>query len=101
MYLSINSKTVISGIILAAVAVIMSIVIRVSFYGGYSTGGTSNLIAAMVAAGIPFWPAQFMGQMVSEIPDKIISVIFAYMIIQNMSARYKIKFPMGRLYVEG
>ena len=92
-------KVVVSGLIISAIAVTVSILISVAVFGGFSGSGSSNLIAGMIAAGMPFWPAQFIGSFISEIPDKIISVIFAYVVIKNMSNRYKNKFPLGSLYM--
>lgn len=88
-------KTLISALLVAVVSVLMTVVIRVTFFGGFSTGGTTILISTMIAAGVPFWPAQFIGQVISELPDKIISVFIPYWIIQNMSLRYVVKFPNG------
>lgn len=93
-------RTAFSAILVSVVAVFMSIVIRIIFFGGFDTSGTSIVISAMVAFGVPFWPAQFIGSILAELPDKFISVFFPYWIIQNMSARYLIKFPNGRIFVE-
>ncbi len=94
-------RAALSSLIVAMVAVIMSVLIRVIFFGGFATSGTSVLIAAMMGLGIPFWPAQFIGQVVSELPDKMVSVFIPFWILHNMSLRYVIKFPNGRELVEG
>lgn len=94
------AKTIVSALLIAVVAVIASVLIRVIFFGGFATSGTTVLIASLMAAGIDFWPAQFIGQVVSELPDKGISAFIPYWIIQNMSLRYIVKFPNGRILVE-
>lgn len=94
------TKTIISGLIAALISVVVVIVIRVSFFGGFSTAGASNMVAGLMALGLPFWPAQFIGQMISEIPDKLISVIIPLTVIKSMSNRYLIKFPNGRMFMK-
>ena len=94
------AKTIVSALLIAVVAVIASVLIRVIFFGGFATSGTTVLIASLMAAGIDFWPAQFIGQVVSELPDKGISAFIPYWLIRNMSLRYIVKFPNGRLLVE-
>lgn len=47
-------KTLISALLVAVVAVLMTVFICVAFFGSFSTGGTTILISMMIAAGVPF-----------------------------------------------
>ena len=51
-------KFVVSAILVAVLAVIMSVIISYAFIGGFDSSGNSIMIGAMMSAGIPFWPAQ-------------------------------------------
>lgn len=92
-------RMIFSGVIVAAMSVIGSVFIRVAFFGGFGTTGTSALVAGMIAAGVPFWPAQFIGQLIAELPDKLISVIIPFLVVKGMSERILYKFPNGDIFI--
>ena len=94
-------KTFFSGLIAAVIAVVFVVFIRVTFFGGFSTGGTSLYLGGLMSLGVPFWPAQFIVQFIAEVPDKVISVFIPLLIIKSMSDRHLIKFPNGRMFMDG
>lgn len=57
------------------------------------------MIGAMMSAGIPFWPAQVIGNFISEVPDKFISLLVPYLVIRGMSDRYLYKFSNGSVFI--
>lgn len=92
-------KFVISAILVAVLAVIMSVIISYAFFGGFDSSGNSIMIGAMMSAGIPFWPAQVIGNFISEVPDKFISLLVPYLVIRGMSDRYLYKFSNGSVFI--
>lgn len=98
-----NKKgTLIVSILLVSLAsMIMSVLIAYVVYGGFDTSGNSIMTAAMISAGIPFWPAQFLANLISEVPDKFLSILIPYLVVRNMSDRYLYKFSNGPIFIEG
>lgn len=93
-------KFIVSGIVVSIVAVALSVVVAYMFFGGFDTSGNSIMIAGMISAGIPFWPAQIIGNFISEVPDKFISLLVPYLVIRGMSDRYLYKFSNGPIFIE-
>ncbi len=94
-------KFLLSVLFVAIVSMFMSVMIAFFVYGGFDTSGNSIMTAAMISAGIPFWPAQFIGGMISEVPDKFLSILIPYLVVRNMSDRYLYKFSNGSVFIEG
>ncbi|ALS79581.1 histidine kinase [Planococcus kocurii] len=93
-------KAIISGLIITAIAVIASAPITVLFFGG-ATGNTSSAITAtFLAMGQNIWSAVFTSTIITEIADKVISVLFVYFIVKSMSDRYLSKMKYGHLYMK-
>lgn len=93
-------RFIVAGIITSVVAVILSVVVTIVFFGGFDTSGNSIMIAGMISAGIPFWLAQFLGNFISEVPDKFISLLVPYLVIRGMSDRYLYKFSNGQVFID-
>lgn len=98
-WLSSLARLVVIGLVVAAIASTMSVAVTVAFFGGFGTDGTDGLKATLIAMGLPFWPAQFIGSTLAEVPDKLVSLWLAHSIVRHMSERYLVKFPNGRLFV--
>ncbi|GGA38642.1 MULTISPECIES: ECF transporter S component [Psychrobacillus] len=93
-------KTIISGIIITFIAVIVSAPITVFVFGGV-TGNTSSLItAAFLASGQELWSAVFSSSFITEVADKVVSVLIVYFIVKAMSDRYLSKMNYGDLYMK-
>ncbi|RLK63071.1 ECF transporter S component [Atopobacter sp. AH10] len=88
------------GLIVAIIASVMSVAVTVAFFGGFGSDGTDGLKATLMAMGLPFWPAQFIGSTLAELPDKLASLWLAHSIVKLMSNRYLIKFPNGRIFID-
>lgn len=93
-------RFIIAGTVTAVMAVILSVLVTIVFFGGFDTSGNSIMIAGMISAGIPFWPAQFIGNFISEVPDKFISLLVPYLVVRGMSDRYLYKFSNGYVFIE-
>lgn len=93
-------KIIISIIAIVALCICVGLCITYFLFGGFNTSGSSVLTAALISGGIPFWPAQLISQFVTEIPDKALSVVIAYLVVRGMSARYLDKFPNGHIFIK-
>lgn len=93
-------KFIISAALVSIAAVIISLIVSIIFFGGFDTSGNSIMIAGMISAGIPFWPAQLIGNFISEVPDKFISLLVPYLVIRGMSERYLYKFSNGQIFID-
>ncbi|WPK12377.1 ECF transporter S component [Lysinibacillus louembei] len=93
-------KAIISGIIITFIAVIVSAPITVLVFGG-ATGNTSSLITAtFLASGQQLWTAVFSSTFITEIADKVVSVLIVYFVVRKMSDRYLSKMNYGHLYMK-
>ncbi|QDP41378.1 ECF transporter S component [Radiobacillus deserti] len=93
-------KALISAVIITFITIITSAPITVLVYGG-ATGNTSALITAtFLAAGQQIWSAVFSSTIITEVGDKIISVMIVYFIVRLMSDRYLSKLNYGHLYMK-
>ncbi|MGE7838280.1 ECF transporter S component [Viridibacillus arvi] len=93
-------KVIISGIIITFIAVIISAPITVLVFGG-ATGNTSAIITAtFLAAGQELWTAVFSSSFITEVADKVVSVLIVYFIVKSMSDRYLSKMNYGELYMK-
>ena len=93
-------KFIIAAIITTLAAVVLSVIVTYVFFGGFDTSGNSIMIASMMSAGMPFWPAQIIGNFISEVPDKFLSLLVPFLVIRGMSDRYLYKFSNGSVYIE-
>lgn len=93
-------KIIISIVVIVALCIGVGLCITYFLFGGFNTSGSSVLTATLISGGIPFWPAQLISQFVTEIPDKALSVVVAYLVVRGMSARYLDKFPNGHIFID-
>lgn len=96
-----NATLLLSILIVAVISMIISVILAYVIYGGFDTSGNSIMTAAMISAGVPFWPAQFIAGLISEVPDKFLSILIPYLVVRNMSDRYLYKFSNGPVFIEG
>ncbi|MHA6260804.1 ECF transporter S component [Sporosarcina sp. CAU 1771] len=93
-------KTVLAGFFVTLIAVAVSAPITVLVFGG-ATGNTSSLITAtFLAAGQELWTAVFSSSFITEVADKVVSVLIVYGIVKKMSDRYLSKMNYGELYMK-
>ncbi|SDL20794.1 hypothetical protein [Tessaracoccus oleiagri] len=92
--IAIATLLVIIGSVLAVVA------IRYIVFGGFSSHVSSAIAAGLIAAGFPFWFAQMSSSFVLELPDKVLTVLIAVLVIRAISDRYLLKFSNGRIFVD-
>jgi len=86
-------KAVIVGLVAACVAAVISTPINIHFWGG-TTGNIwgDGLYTYLVANHFPMWIASFIDEIIVDIPDKIATVVIAYLIVKGLPKKLIIQF---------
>lgn len=92
-------KVMITGFIVAIVAILIATPTTVIVFGGASGTGSDALTAIVLASGKEIWTAVFTQKIFVESIDKILSILVAYMIVRKMSDQYLSKQNYGHLYI--
>jgi energy-coupling factor transport system substrate-specific component len=92
-------KWLVSMVLMALASLITAAPIVVLMFGGITSSGTSFITAALMATGANIWSADISTELVFTVLDRIISFAITFMIIQVMTVRTLIKFPVGENYV--
>jgi len=76
---------ILSGIIVALVAAIVSTPINIAFWGG-QTGNIwgDALFASLMAKKFPMWLASFLDEFVVDLPDKVASLVISFLIYKGL-----------------
>lgn len=93
-------KVVVSVLVVTIVSIIIGTPIVTYVYGGITGTGSTYLTAFMLATGQSMFKSVFTSQVVSEISDKGLSIIIAYLIIKAMSDRMLVNFPCGAQFTK-
>ncbi|MFC4354236.1 ECF transporter S component [Chryseomicrobium palamuruense] len=93
-------KVMVSGLIITLIGVVVSAPITVFVFGGASGSSSSIITAAFLASGQEIWTAVFSSSFISEIIDKLVSVLIVFFIVKKMSDRYLSKMNYGHLYMK-
>ncbi len=88
-------KVIVSIVIVTLVSIIIGTPIVMYVYGGITGTGSTYLTAFMLAAGQSMIKSVFTAQVFSEVADKALSIVVAYVIIIAMSPRILVKYPCG------
>lgn len=82
-------KALITGLILSVVAPLIGTPIRLYLFGGFTGSGADILISSLRAAGQEIFASTFIGVVVSNFVDKIISSLIVYFILVRLPIKYK------------
>lgn len=84
------------GLLVAIAATVVSTPLNVIFWGG-QTGNVwgDTLFAALRKSGTPLWVASFLDEFVVDIPDKVATVIVAWLIFKGLPKRLTRLFRSG------
>lgn len=93
-------KLVVSILIVTLVSIIIGTPIVIYVYGGITGSGSTYMTAFLLATGQSMLNSVFTAQLFSEITDKGLSIIVAYIIILAMTPRILIKYPCGGQFAE-
>ncbi|WRS28853.1 ECF transporter S component [Oscillospiraceae bacterium MB08-C2-2] len=93
-------KIVVSILCVTLVGVIVGSPIVMYVYGGITGTGSTYITALMMAAGQNMLTSVFTSQVFTEIADKGLSIVLAYIIIRAMSDRILVKYPCGAQFMK-
>lgn len=77
-------KAILTGLVLAAVSPLIGTPIRMVLFGGFTGSGADIMIAAMRAAGAEIFTSTFIGVVVSNFVDKIISCVLVSLVLSKI-----------------
>jgi energy-coupling factor transport system substrate-specific component len=86
-------KVIITGLLVALTAVIVSTPIAVYLYGGITGTGSSFITAFLLQTGRELIPAVLSTLFIVEPVDKIATALLTFAIIGGLSQRYLARFP--------
>jgi|SRR5690625_13101 len=92
-------KLLISGFLIALTSTIVAAPIVAFLFGGVTGSGNTLITGALMATGQNLIQSVFASQFISDIADKIISILISFTIIKSMSDKYLIKFPLGDRFI--
>lgn len=86
-------KAIVVGFVVAVIAAVVSTPINIIFWGG-QTGNVwgDALYTSLIANHAPVWLASFMDGVVVAIPDKIATVIVAYLVFKALPKKLTILY---------
>lgn len=77
-------RAIVTGLLLALVSPLIGTPIRMILFGGFTGSGADVLIAAMRAAGAKIFASTFVGVVVSNFVDKILSCLLVSVLISAL-----------------
>lgn len=86
-------KVIITGILVAFTAAIVSAPINIGLYGGITASGSSFITAFLLQTGKSLLTSVLSTNFIVEPIDKIATALLAYAIIKGLSVRYISRFP--------
>ena len=93
-------KTIISGFIIAIIAGLTTTPIKAFVFGGASTGGSAIVTGAFLSSGLSVFKSVFLSSILTDLADKIASVLLVYILIKSMPSRYLVKFSYGEQFIK-
>lgn len=86
-------KVVLAGLLIALAAAVVATPIRVLLFGGITASGSSFFIAYLLATGSQMVQSVFAVTFLTNVLDKVITVLIAWIIVLRLSRRYISRFP--------
>ncbi|WP_027626023.1 membrane protein [Clostridium lundense] len=92
-FISNIGKAIITGLIVACIAAVVSTPINIAFWGG-QTGNVwgDALYAVLIAKGSPVWIASFLDELVVDLPDKVATLVISYGIFKGLPSKLTILY---------
>lgn len=86
-------KAIITGLIAALVAAVVSTPINIGFWGG-QTGNVwgDALFATLSAKGAPLFIASFLDELIVDLPDKVATVIISFLIFKGLPKKLTVLY---------
>lgn len=87
-------KVIWAGLVIIAIAVLLSAPIQVFFFGGVPEhAGAALLWGYLRAIGRGVWEAVFAVSILRELGDKLLTVFLAFFIYKSLPVRFLVRFP--------
>ena len=86
-------KTVVSGIVIGIISTIVAVPIIVYMFGGVTGAGTDFATAYMVAVGTELINSVAIANLATNLVDKILTCVIAWIIVSRMPGRFTASFP--------
>lgn len=86
-------KAIITGLVVALVAAVVSTPINIGFWGG-QTGNVwgDALFAGLTANGFPTFIASFLDELVVDLPDKVATVLISFLIFKGLPKKLTVLY---------
>lgn len=86
-------KAIVTGLVVALVAAIVSTPINIGFWGG-QTGNIwgDALFATLTGKGFPTFIASFLDELVVDLPDKVATVVISFLIFKGLPKKLTILY---------
>lgn len=87
------ARTILAGLVLALVADLVSTPINVLLWEGQSGVPLGDAVyAALLRNGVPLYVSSFLGELLIDVPDKIVAALLAYGIVIALPDRLRRRF---------
>lgn len=92
---------IVAGIVIVvAASVLVSVLMSIYLYGGFTTSGISIFTGILHDnMGLPLGLSVTISHVLGETVDKVISILVPVFVIRALSKRTLLKFPFGEIYV--
>lgn len=92
---------IVAGIVIVvAASVLVSVLMSIYLYGGFTTSGISIFTGILHDnMGLPLGLSVTISHVLGETVDKVISILVPVFVIRALSKRTLLKFPLGEIYV--
>jgi energy-coupling factor transport system substrate-specific component len=95
------SGTVLGIVLVVAASVLVSVLMSLWLYGGFTTSGISVFTGILHDnAGLPLPLSVTISHVLGETVDKTISILVPVLVIRALSRRTLVKFPLGDVWVD-
>lgn len=94
-YFSSIPKIIVSTIVISLSASIVAAPITAFMFGGVTGSGSTLITGVLLASGKDLLQSVFTTQIITDIADKLISILISYFIIRSIPERYLTNFSLG------
>jgi energy-coupling factor transport system substrate-specific component len=93
-FLRTTKATVLGGILIGLSSAFASVPVT-TLFGGFSLAGSDAITAIFKTAGLPLWQSVLFGSLVTDIIDKILTVVICLALFRSLPQRILDRFPHG------
>lgn len=87
------SKAIVSSLLLAGIAVVISTPLNMIFWGGQTGNAIGDAVfAATQAGGLPVWLSSLLDEIVVDLPDKVVTGLIVFGVYRSLPKKMKLLF---------